>query len=296
MASFFPQRARAVARELESAAPQGFSTSFWAEPWVSSTVLDIHLDPDEEEGSRRPERIAREAAAAVDAFESHGAKPGDLILDLGCGPGLYAAHFLARGFRVEGRDISPAAIRHARRTLGGASARGGRSGPSARFYRRDFTRSRLPPAAGAAMIYGIFGNLDEDERDRTLAALARALPAGAAFVFDCFTEDYARESIMPRDWYAREGDGFWRGGPHLVCERGTVFEEARTVVNSYHIVDLGFPFRGRIKTCHVRHRWYDRAELETLLARAGFDLETMDAGLDGSEDPAKWMGVVARRI
>lgn len=296
MSPFFLRPAQVLARTLADKPSLRFSTDFWAQPWVSSTVLDIHLDPEEEEGSRNPQRIEREATALCASFESHGAGPGDLLLDLGCGPGLYSARFLAAGFRVEGWDISPAAIRYARKSLGRMPSRAGHGGRSARFHQRDFSRAPLPPASGAAMIYGIFGNLDEDERDRTLSSLARALPSGAAFIFDCFTEAYARESIMPRDWYTREGDGFWRRGPHLVFEHGTVFEEARTVVNSYHIVDLGFPFRGRVKTCCVRHRWYDRAELEAILSRAGFILESLGAGLDGSEDPAKWMGVVARRI
>ena len=141
------------------------------------------------------------------------------------------------------------------------------------------------------MIYGIFGNLDEDERDRTLAALRQALPQGAVFVFDCFTEAYAKEAIMPRDWYANEGEGFWRRGPHLVLEGGAVLEDIRSTVNSYHVISRS----GKMKSYHIRHRWYDRAELELVLDRAGFELESLGAGLDGNEDPAKWMGVVARR-
>lgn len=46
-------------------------------------------------------------------------RPGDRIVDLGCGPGLLARHLAARGAIVHGVDLSPLAIEFARRHTAG---------------------------------------------------------------------------------------------------------------------------------------------------------------------------------
>ena len=68
--------------------PQPFEPGepmFWTDPHIAKQMLASHLDPTVDAASRRPEtieRITNWIAASV------GLRPGDRILDLGCGPGL----------------------------------------------------------------------------------------------------------------------------------------------------------------------------------------------------------------
>src|SRR5690606_12865264 len=67
-------------------------------------------DPTVDGASRRPETIERSInwiAASV------GLRPGDCILDLGCGPGLYAERLAQSGFQVTGVDFSQNSIDYA---------------------------------------------------------------------------------------------------------------------------------------------------------------------------------------
>ncbi len=73
-------------------------------------MLATHLDPTIDLASRRPETIDRTVAWIV---ETLGLEPGDSVLDLGCGPGLYTQRFAQRGQRVSGVDYSRRSIEYA---------------------------------------------------------------------------------------------------------------------------------------------------------------------------------------
>jgi len=83
---------------------------FWDDPHISGQMLKAHLDPKTDLASRCPETIDRSVAWIV---ETLGLCPGDAVLDLGCGPGLYAARLAQRGLRVSGVDYSRRSIDYA---------------------------------------------------------------------------------------------------------------------------------------------------------------------------------------
>ena len=83
----------------------------WHEPGFSSRMLREHLSQAHDAASRRSEKIDRQVAWI------HGGLLNETpsrVLDLGCGPGLYAARLAALGHRCRGIDFSPASIRYAR--------------------------------------------------------------------------------------------------------------------------------------------------------------------------------------
>ena len=59
---------------------------FWDDPHISSQMLTVHLSPDVDAASRRPETIDRSVGWLITTLKLN---PGDAVLDLGCGPGLY---------------------------------------------------------------------------------------------------------------------------------------------------------------------------------------------------------------
>src|SRR5512141_801858 len=83
---------------------------FWDDPHISKQMLDAHLNPTMDAASRRPETIDHSVKWLR---ETLGLKPGDSLLDLGCGPGLYASRFARAGFRVTGMDYSHRSIEYA---------------------------------------------------------------------------------------------------------------------------------------------------------------------------------------
>jgi len=101
-----------------------------------------------------------------------------LVVDLGCGSGLWSRALLDGGYDVLGFDISPAMIRLAR-----ARAPGGQ------FRCQSFLRARLPPCLAVTALGEVFNYLfDRSHSPRTMAALFarvyRALPPQGVFIFD----------------------------------------------------------------------------------------------------------------
>jgi 2-polyprenyl-3-methyl-5-hydroxy-6-metoxy-1,4-benzoquinol methylase len=83
----------------------------WNDPDFSARMLQEHLSQEHDAASRRFEKIDRHVAW----IHTHGLgeKPS-AILDLGCGPGLYASRLARRGHTCVGIDFGPASIAYAR--------------------------------------------------------------------------------------------------------------------------------------------------------------------------------------
>ena len=88
----------------------------WDDPQFSARMLNEHLSQTHDAASRRADIIDQQVAW----IHHHilGDNPAR-ILDLGCGPGLYASRLAERGHRCVGIDFSPASIDYAKRQTTG---------------------------------------------------------------------------------------------------------------------------------------------------------------------------------
>jgi len=89
---------------------------FWDDPYISQQMLTAHLDPSHDLASRQPGTIDQSVTWMITTL---GLQPGRLILDLGCGPGLYCRRFAQAGMTVTGIDYSRRSIEYA---IGDATA------------------------------------------------------------------------------------------------------------------------------------------------------------------------------
>ncbi|HEV3255335.1 MAG TPA: class I SAM-dependent methyltransferase [Gemmataceae bacterium] len=101
-----------------------------------------------------------------------------LVVDLGCGSGLWARELCTAGYDVLGIDISAAMIDLARRRV-----------PEARFRNESFLSASLPPCDAVTAIGECFNYLfDKKNSAKALARFFRrvydALRPGGVFVFD----------------------------------------------------------------------------------------------------------------
>jgi 2-polyprenyl-3-methyl-5-hydroxy-6-metoxy-1,4-benzoquinol methylase len=84
---------------------------FWDDDHISQQMLAVHLDPENDLASRKPDTIERTVQWLLDYLRL---QPGDRILDLGCGPGVYCERFSRAGLAVSGIDFSRRSIEFAR--------------------------------------------------------------------------------------------------------------------------------------------------------------------------------------
>ncbi len=214
------------------------------------------------------------------------AEPSSLrLLDLGCGPGLYAAQFARLGFAVHGIDFSRVAIEHAE--------------TQAKVQKLSISYEccdmRTLAATGAyeavTMIFGGFCVLSNRDRLQMLRKIARALVPGGLFIFDVFRRSYVRRTTIEERWYTSPRGGFWMGNPHLVLERSFEYPDQQVNLNRYIVVTGA----GEFRAYNVWRHWYDEASVRRVVENAGFETLGTYGDLCGSPAGDEWIGVVARK-
>lgn len=256
---------------------------FWDDPHISQQMLAAHLDPAHDAASRRPETIQRMVTWIMAVL---GLQEGDTLLDLGCGPGLYAERFAKRGLRVTGVDYSRRSIAHAQQSAQ-------RQGLAITYRYQDYTTlTDTGPYDAALLIYGDFCVLRPRDRDVVLANVLRALKPGGWFVFDVTTRQLrARYGLRP-NWYYSDG-GFWRPGPHVVLEHGFDYPAHDLFCDQYVVIE---PDAAPV----VYRNWfrdYSLPAISTVLREAQFDVCGCYNDLTGTRytPDGDWIGVIAQK-
>lgn len=254
---------------------------FWTDPHIAQQMLALHLDPNTDLASRRLETIERTAAWIVDIL---GLKPGDSVIDLGCGPGLYAGHLARHGLQVTGVDFSQNSIDYA---VEAAS----REGLAITYRCQDYLElDDANQFAAALLIYGDFCPLAPEQRARLLANVRRALKPGGHFVLDVSTPHLRQRGGLKNGWYAALG-GFWKPVPHLVLEQGFAYA-GDIYLDQYLVIEAS----GKVSAYRNWFQDYTPETIRTELEAGGFKVDSMWSDLAGTafQPGSDWIGVVAR--
>lgn len=255
---------------------------FWTDPHIARQMLASHLDPNAD-GASAPAEIIDRCANWI--ATSVGLRPGDRILDLGCGPGLYAERLAQAGFQVTGVDFSQNSINYAI-----AQARDKKL--SIQYRCQNFLDLDDQGMYSAVLqIAGDYCPLSPDQRAKFLANVHAALKPGGCFILDVTTARQRQKHGLKNSWYASEG-GFWKPGPHLVLEQGFAYP-ADLYLDQYIVIEGD----GKIS---VYRNWFQDYTPETIraeLAASGFEIESLWTDLTGLPytPDSEWIGVVARK-
>lgn len=224
---------------------------FWDDPYLSRQFLQAHLAPDQDAATRAHAFVERSAEWIATLAQGR-------LLDLGCGPGLYAEQFARRGFQVTGIDLSQTSIDHAK-----ASAALQRL-PI--VYRREnyLSLSDVDAYDIITLIYCDYGVLSPDDRQRLLIKAYRALKPGGKLVLDAWTpKQYAAFEEGLSIEHAPQG-GFWSPDAYLAIKRNARYP-GQIYLERYHVVTAGC-----LRVFNVWNAAFDRYSLGAELLTAGF--------------------------
>ncbi len=187
--------------------------------------------------------ILLQRAVGADRLRHHclrrlDAKPGERILDVGCGPAYYLDHL--PGVEYVGFDTSQRYIDYARQ----------RFGPRGEFFCEEFgpRHVRDLPPFDAVLLMGLLHHLDDGACDALLSLLAEAIrPEGRVVTLDtAFTED---QGLISR-WMARNDRGEFVRTPeafrklasqHFDDVRDFVVDDLTRVPGAYCVMELRSP-------------------------------------------------------
>jgi len=257
---------------------------FWNDPYISAQMLKAHINPNNDAASRRPETIDK---IVLWIEKIAGIKPGDSILDLGCGPGLYASRLAKKGLKVTGVDISPNSINYARRYAL-------EQGLNIDYRLQDYlTFEEISKYDTALLIYGDFCPLSPSQRKKLLENIYQALKPGGIFILDVTQFNTAKPDRSRSDWYV-DTDGFWRPNTHLVLEQTFSYIEDALYLDQYIIIEEN----GTTSTYRVWRQDYTPHTITEELKEGGFQVQSLWGDLTGSpyNNSSEWIGIVARKV
>jgi SAM-dependent methyltransferase len=256
---------------------------FWDDPHISAQMLKAHLDPNTDAASRRPEVIDRSVSWLIRTL---GLKAGDSILDLGCGPGLYASRFARAGMQVTGVDSSCRSIDYACRYAQENNLE------ICYRYQNYLALDDENQYDAAFLIYGDFCPLNPNQRARLLQNVQRALRSNGKFVLDVTTREHRKKHGTRKSWHALE-NGFWKPGPHIVLEDGFDYPEQSIWLDQYIAIEAD-------GTVSVYRNWFQDYTPESITAeleQGGFHVESLWGDLTGQlyTPECEWIGLITCR-
>ncbi|MBD2531039.1 class I SAM-dependent methyltransferase [Nostoc flagelliforme FACHB-838] len=182
-----------------------------------------------------------------------------LVVDLGCGSGLWAQELSKADYHVLGVDISESMINIARTRV-----------PDAEFRIDSLFKTDIPPCNAVTSIGECLSYLFDSDNDRQILVqlfhrIYNALTLGGVFIFDIATTGQVAQGTTTKGF--TEGEGWV-----VLVEKE---EDQKQITLTRRIISfrkLGEHYRRSDEVHYLR--LYEAITLESELQRVGFEVET----------------------
>lgn len=242
----------------------------WDDPDFSERMLREHLD----EGHGAASRQTAERTAQIEwLWRKLQLQAGHKLLDVTCGPGLYAVELAQRGVDVTGVDFSPAAIAYARELAEAAGVNG-----RCHFQQQDIRHMDLAEGAfdAAILLYGQLAVFPRPEAQAILTRIRQHLRPGAKLCVELLNQEKADRSHS--QWWFTDDKGLWGETPFLHLGERLWLAEATTSVERYYVMDIE---TGKLTHIELCDQTYMPGEVAAMMQAAGFTAVDIYADWDG---------------
>jgi SAM-dependent methyltransferase len=257
----------------------------WHDPAFSARMLQEHLSQAHDAASRRSCKIDAHVAW-IHEHLLRGKRTR--ILDLGCGPGLYASRLAHLGHSCVGIDFGPASVAYARRIAAEDKL-------DCTYVEADIRAADYGQGYGLAMlIYGEFNVFRPEDAARILDKAHAALVDGGILLLEPHTyEAIRREGHSGRQWYTASS-GLFSERPHLCLVEHTWDEDRSTCTTRHYIVDAA---TAEVARHAASYQAYTDAQYDELLQSHRFGDLTRYPSLTGAVDEIQrdFFALVARK-
>ncbi|MBD3372415.1 MAG: methyltransferase domain-containing protein [Candidatus Coatesbacteria bacterium] len=199
----------------------------WNEADFSRRMLREHLAQGHDQASRRFETIDAQVEwmhqRLLDGEPTR-------VLDLGCGPGLYAQRLALLGHTVRGIDFGPASIEY-------AEAQAKKTGVDCEYVLSDLRDADFGAGYGfVLLIYGELNVFRPVDLRRILDKACAALAPGGTLLLEPHTAEFVeRLGAKSELWYRSRG-GVFGDEPHLVLMEHFWDEATRAATIRYFVI------------------------------------------------------------
>ena len=241
--------------KLNTISTNSLYRALWDDEHISKGMLEAHLNPDLDAATRNHEFLDKSVKWIAEV-----APPSqyEKLLDLGCGPGLYAERFAQAGYSVTGLDFSKRSIEYAKEQsmLKGSNID--------YYYQNYLTIEYTQQFDVVTLIYCDYAALSITDREILLKKVYQALKPNGKFIFDVFTPKMRREES--HTWHYYENGGFFSEKPHLLLEAVYQYDDDDQTELRQHIAVTDNDVNGYI----VQGRFFTKELLISEIQPVGF--------------------------
>ena len=201
---------------------------FWNDEHISKHMLAAHLNPDFDGASRKLCFIDQSVKwiSEIIPFYDY-----PRLLDIGCGPGLYAERFCKTGYKVTGIDFSKRSIEYAKNSAN-------KQGLDITYVYQDYLKMDYSNVFDlATFIYCDYGALSTENRAIILRKIHHSLKVGGKLVLDVFSMVKYDDFEEMKTWNIHENGGFWSAKKYLSLKAQYKYSDNVTLEQTAVITD-----------------------------------------------------------
>jgi SAM-dependent methyltransferase len=255
----------------------------WHDPAFSQRMLKEHLSQAHDAASRRTEKIEKHVAWIDRTLLAEGPAR---VLDLGCGPGLYASRLAKLGHQCVGIDYGPASIAY-------AQAQAEREGLACRYICQDLRQADYGDGYDLAMlIFGEFNVFSPAHAKRILSQAWRALKSGGRLLLEPHTLAAIQAiGAGAAAWYATPA-GLFSDRAHVCLQENSWDAASRAATTRYYILDAA---TAEVTRYAASYQAYTETEYRATLSACGFEPAVFYSSLAELETGGDLIAITAQK-
>lgn len=224
---------------------------FWNDEHISKQMLKAHLDPSFEGASRKLWFI-EQSVAWIKKLVPPSSYP--FLLDIGCGPGIYAEKFSKEGYLVTGIDFSKRSIEFAKKSAIQQNL-------SINYIYQNYLEVELQNKFNLlTMIYCDYGALSTTDRQTILNKAYHLLEPGGKFLFDVFSMEHYKAFQEKQTWENCDNGGFWNKDKYLALNGSYKYSDHVTLEQIAVISDNDIMTYYLWNTCFTKETLMEEAK------------------------------------
>jgi len=200
----------------------------WADEHTSKKMLEYHLNESIDVSSRNAAFIDRSVSWIAGRF---GLDSRSGVLDLGCGPGLYANRLAAMDISVTGVDFS-------KRSIDYAVSRAAENNLKARYFHRNYLEFESDRRFDLIiMIMCDFCALSPDQRKTMLKKFRGLLKPGGKILLDVYSLNFFDQREESTAYERNHMDNFWSPHEYYCFINAFKYTDEKVTLDKYTIIE-----------------------------------------------------------
>ncbi|HHO0100003.1 TPA: class I SAM-dependent methyltransferase [Clostridioides difficile] len=202
--------------------------NFWDDEYISKQLLKAHLDTNFE-GASRNFNFIEDSVNWIVTVANPDKYPK--LLDLGCGPGLYAEKFAQKGYKVTGIDFS-------KRSIDYAQNRNKETNLNINYLFQSYLNMSYNEEFDlATLIYCDYGALSTENRRLLMEKIYDSLRPGGKLILDVFTINKYNNFEEIKYWEINEEGGFWSNKKYMCLQNNCKYNDYNTLEQTLVITE-----------------------------------------------------------